>query len=144
MTREELNAILQKEGNYKAFEYKGYKCRILRMGKEYLLNIGCFIFVDMFSLRRRIDATARSMIQFPILYTEVLLIVATGSIISLKNDGELGLIVPTPAIFRYHTNSTLSWALQSIGQWTMWRRNWSVLWIRFWLIVDNSDFYLLL
>ena len=33
MTREELNAILQKEGNYKAFEYKGYKCRILRMGE---------------------------------------------------------------------------------------------------------------
>ena len=31
MTREELNTILQKEGNYKAFEYKGYKCRILRM-----------------------------------------------------------------------------------------------------------------
>ena len=31
MTREELNSILQKEGNYKAFEYKGYKCRILRM-----------------------------------------------------------------------------------------------------------------
>lgn len=33
MTREELNAILQKEGNYKAFEYKSYKCRILRMGE---------------------------------------------------------------------------------------------------------------
>ena len=33
MTREELNSILQKEGNYKAFEYKGYKCRILRMGE---------------------------------------------------------------------------------------------------------------
>jgi len=33
MTREELNTILQKEGNYKAFEYKGYKCRILRMGE---------------------------------------------------------------------------------------------------------------
>ncbi|PZM87463.1 MAG: hypothetical protein DLD55_01165 [candidate division SR1 bacterium] len=33
MTREELNAILKKEGNYKAFEYKGYKCRILRMGE---------------------------------------------------------------------------------------------------------------
>ena len=33
MTREELNMILQKEGNYKAFEYKGYKCRILRMGE---------------------------------------------------------------------------------------------------------------
>lgn len=33
MTREELNTILQKKGNYKAFEYKGYKCRILRMGE---------------------------------------------------------------------------------------------------------------
>lgn len=33
MTREELKAILKKEGNYKAFEYKGYKCRIIRMGE---------------------------------------------------------------------------------------------------------------
>ena len=31
MTREELKAILKKEGNYKAFEYKGYKCRIIRI-----------------------------------------------------------------------------------------------------------------
>ena len=45
MTREELNTILQKEGNYKAFEYKGYKCRILRMGEgmdpEYRLFYLC-------------------------------------------------------------------------------------------------------
>lgn len=45
MTREELNAILKKEGNYKAFEYKGYKCRILRMGEgmdpEYRLDHLC-------------------------------------------------------------------------------------------------------
>lgn len=33
MTTEELKAILKKEGNYKAFEYKGYKCRIIRMGE---------------------------------------------------------------------------------------------------------------
>ena len=33
MTREEIKAILKEEGNYKAFEYKGYKCRILRIGE---------------------------------------------------------------------------------------------------------------
>lgn len=45
MTTEELKAILKKEGNYKAFEYKGYKCRILRMGEgmdpEYRLFYLC-------------------------------------------------------------------------------------------------------
>jgi len=33
MASEELKAILKKEGNYKAFKYKGYKCRIIRMGE---------------------------------------------------------------------------------------------------------------
>lgn len=32
MTQDELKKIIEKEGDYKAFEYKGYKCRIMRLG----------------------------------------------------------------------------------------------------------------
>lgn len=42
MTTEELKAILKEEGNYKAFEYKGYKCRILRMGEGIALEYRLF------------------------------------------------------------------------------------------------------
>jgi hypothetical protein len=32
MTQDELKNIIESEGDYKAFEYKGYKCRIIRVG----------------------------------------------------------------------------------------------------------------
>lgn len=39
MTENYLKDILKKEGIYKAFEYKGYKCRIIRMG---IFELGIF------------------------------------------------------------------------------------------------------
>lgn len=34
MKKEEVKKLIAEEGNYKAFEYKGYKCRIMRRGQE--------------------------------------------------------------------------------------------------------------
>ena len=40
MTTEELKAILKKEGNYKAFEYKGYKPKILTLKTSMIWEYG--------------------------------------------------------------------------------------------------------
>lgn len=39
MTKEELIKIIEKEGEYKAFMYHGYPCRIIRRGMESLIHL---------------------------------------------------------------------------------------------------------
>lgn len=129
----------KKRGITKPLSIKATNAGSWEWEKECLLNIGCFISVDMFSLQRRINDTEKIEQRFLTLYMEGLIIVATSCTYNRKKtDGGLGLIADMQVILTW----SFGWKDQNQAlptkRWNSWRKSWSSLWIRFYLTSNQT------